>query len=137
MISETFSTLWDELVPTLKEYRREAEEVRTTISESYVSGVESRVALDRLETIVADLGLIRSRCRIVVSENEDAYEDAWRSTMHKTRIGEYTSAKERDATYTTGAVEQLIALRRAKRMLADVDEVYEYCLIKYRGAKSF
>lgn len=132
---------WSTINPKLAALAVEANELRTiglsneseTLSDLYERLLRARQSQDRLEAIVAELGRLRSRARIQVAQANDTYEDAWRAVMDKTKIGEYSSAKEREAMYTSGAVQELINLRKAKRLAADVDEVYEYCLLKYRG----
>lgn len=139
---ETFSTLWEDLKPELAKLKDEATELRESVGEPDINETPSdlherlirqRRAQDRLEAIVADLGSVLSRCQILVSDLENVYEDQWRDTMQKTRIGEYTSAKERDATFAAGSIQQLINLRKAKRFAADVEEVYTYVKFKYYG----
>lgn len=131
--------------PTLKTWRTEAAELRASVEVSDVTAsldtlhaqlVASRRAQDRLEAILADAGLVRARLRKLVSELEGVYEDKWRDAMNATRIGEYASAKEKDATYATQALQELVNVRRAKRMLADAEEVYDYVQVKHRGMDS-
>lgn len=142
MLTVEFPQLWAELNPRLGELAIEANELRQSpgvseVSEDIVSLHErlvlARQAQDRLEAIFAEVGRLRSRARIVVSERQDMYDDRWRTVMESTRIGEYDSAKEKNARYDAGAIQQLIDLRRAKRVAADVDEVWEYINLKYRG----
>lgn len=142
---ETISSLWDELAPTLKAYKAEVDVLRSTpgpvredeqLDALYTRLVLTRRCQDRLEAIAADLGMVRSRCKIAVSEAQDAYDDRWREVMINSKVGEYSSAQERNATYTAGAVNELVHLRRAKRMLADVDEIYDYSMFKFRGLDS-
>lgn len=142
MLLDTLTPLWAEVSPALTNYREQAKRLRDSqeppsIDETpgQIHGriVNTRIALDELETILADVGLVRSRVEQAVAEAQEAYDDQWRATMERTQIGEYSSAQERNATYTTGAVDELIKLRRAKKLLAEVKEVYDFCQIKYRG----
>jgi len=131
-----------EVASNLKPYRVEADELRAAPGEvdidEHVSGlherlIRSRRAQDRMETLLAELGLIKSRVKMAVVEAQNSYDDQWRNVMERTRIGEYTSAKERDSTYAAGSIEQLIKLRKAQRMLAEVEEVFDYVQLRFRG----
>lgn len=132
---------WKLVNPKLAELAVEANDLRDigktaedeTLDQLHQRLVRARSNQDRLESIVAELGRLRSRARVKTAEAQDAYDDKWREVMNATKIGEYSSAKEREGIYATGAINQLIALRSAKRTQADVEEVYEYCLLKYRG----
>jgi hypothetical protein len=141
-LTTEFPSLWAEINPRLGELAVEAKELRESPGVSDVSEdvadlhdrlVSARQAQDRLEAILSEVGRLRSRARIAVSERQDEYDDQWRTVMEKTRIGEYDSAKEKNARYDAGSIQQLVNLRRAKRAAADVDEVYEYINLKYRG----
>jgi hypothetical protein len=141
-LTTEFSSLWAELNPKLAELVAEVAALRASvttpdsdsaISDLYEAMVAAGQAQERVEAILAEVGRARSRARIVVSERQDEYDDQWRNTMINTRIGEYDSAKEKNARYDAGSIQQLVNLRRAKRMLADVEEAFDYVNIKFRG----
>lgn len=134
--------LWGEASQSLKAYKAEVDELRAAPGDlgnaETPQALHERVTLsrrmqDRLEAIVADLGMVRSRCKLAVTEAQDAYDDKWRMAMLKSRTGEYASAQEKNATYAASAIDELVALRKAKRMLAEVEEVYDYALFKFKG----
>lgn len=142
MLIDTLAPLWADTSESLMLYVKKVNELRLsagpsasdeTISHLHERLVETRNALDEIESYLSDVGQVRARCRQAVYEAEQAYDDAWRATMERTKIGEYTSAKERDATYTTGAVDELVRYRKAKKILADVEEAYEAIQLRYRG----
>lgn len=139
---QEFGQLWADFNPRLAELTAEVAALRAsvtvpeaeaTVSELHDTLVAADQALDRVETILAEVGRARSRTRVAVAEAQDAYDDQWRTVMQQTRVGEYSSAQERNATYQAGSVEQLIILRRVKRMLADVEESFDYINLKHRG----
>jgi hypothetical protein len=135
------SELWADINPGLKQWKVELDGLRDCgefsdgeiAQHTYDRLVMMTRALSRMEKIVADIGLVRSRVKIAVDEAQNAYDDRWREVMQSTRIGEYTSAQERNATYTASSVQQLLALRRAQRMYADIQELYDYAMFRYRG----
>ena len=123
----------------------EATELRGSVSEPNTAEtvedlherlIATRKAQDRLEAIVADLGRLRSRSRIRVAELQDAYDDAWRNSFSISRVGEYDSAKAQDARHTLAAMNEMIELRKAKRLNADIEEVYDFVVLKHRGLNS-
>lgn len=139
---DRFQQLWSELDPALKAYRTEATELRDapgevthgeSLQQLHDRLVNTRRSLDRLEGIIADVGLVKSKCKQMVDDLQETYDQAWIAVMQRTRIGEYTSAKERDATYTAGALEERVRLRRGQRILDDINSIHEFCLTKFRG----
>lgn len=142
---EQFSSLWDELDPKLASLVVEARELREAVSQSketdsvstmHANLLAGRRSLDRLEAIVAEVGRLRARAKISVSDAKDAYEEAMIAVMQKTRIGEYTSADERRMTYKAACFDEYRTLRKAEKYEAAIAEVYDYCLMRYRGLDS-
>lgn len=142
MLVQEFAQLWADFNPRLAELTAEVAalrgsvsvpEVDATVSQLHDALVEAGQALDRIEMILAEVGRARSRARVAAAEAQDAYDDQWRTVMQRTRVGEYSSAQERNATYAAGSFDQLLVLRRVKRMLADVEEAFDYINLKHRG----
>lgn len=142
MLYVQFKELWSDLDSMLRKYRDEVTELRDAAgpvhhSESMIQLKDrlttNRQSLDRIEAIIADVGLVRAKCKQMVAELEESYEQRWAEVMGQTRVGEYTSAKERDATYATGAIQERVNLRRGEKILADISSVHEFCLTKFRG----
>lgn len=145
MLADILKQAWQDVSPSLKAYKQEVDDLRAapgevvedeTIQTLHARLIESRRSQDRLEAIVADLGLVKSRCKTALAEAQAAYDDAWREKMLSTRIGEYTSAQERNATYAAAALKELMVLRKTQKMLTEVEEMYDYALFKYRGLDS-
>ena len=144
-LSDSFKQLWADIDPALLNYREEAKALRASVeppSESdsldtiHARMVGSRRALDRMEAILAELGLIRSRLRQLVAELQESYDEAWRKAFDSTRVGEYMSAKEKDAQYALKSLDQLASLRKGEKWLNQAEEVYDYVNLKYRGLLS-
>lgn len=143
---DKYRHLWDDMDQSLKDYKTEARQLREESfgDPSYGDGVGAlhqrlvslQRSLHRMTTILGDVGFIRSRLRSLVSDLNDAYEDKWREAFNAAQTGEYMSAKEKDAMYTTRAVQELINLRRAKRMLNDTEAVYELINLYHRSMDS-
>ena len=136
-----FSALWSDVQPVLLELAREARELRDaprpgiadTVSDMRNRAVGIRGRIDRLEQIVADTGRLSARAGVYVSECQDAYDDAFAGSARAYRPPEYSTAKEREAVHMAAAFTELVALRTAKRRLADAAEVYEYARLLHRG----
>lgn len=144
-LTEEFNTLWSELNPKLAALAIEANTLRELpgvssesegISDLHGRLVRTRQAQDRLEAIVADIGRVRSRVRLMVSDAKDAYDDAKITAMQRNRIGEYTSAEERSLTLKAASFDEYRILKQAERKEAEVTEVFDYCQLKYKGLDS-
>jgi hypothetical protein len=140
-----FAAFWEDMDETLKQWRNEAVELRESIPAPSVSDnihslheqiVAARRAQDRLESIVGDLGLLRSRLRKLVAELQAEFDDKFAQNVINDRVGEYSSAKAQDARYSAGALVELRNLRKAKKMLLDVEDVYDYVNLRFRGTDS-
>lgn len=135
-----FAELWTEMDPALLAYREEAKALRASVSDPGESDslqthhdrlIAQRRAQTRLGAILADVRLIRSRVKKLVFDLQAIYDDKFAENVVNDRTGEYMSGKAQDAKYSAGALQEMINLRRAKRMLADVEEVFEYVKDKY------
>lgn len=140
-----YSELWDDMDSSLKAWRDEARQLREiaddidlsdSVQDLHEQLVNFRRAQNRTEAILADAGLVRSRVRKLTDDLLAAYEDKFAENVLNDRTGEYQSAKAQDARYKAGALTELRNLRRAKQMLADVEEVFEFVNIKHRGLDS-
>jgi hypothetical protein len=95
--------------------------------------VQCRAVRDRLEQMVSLLGLKKSQAHSTAVEAQQTFQDAWDEAANSSKVGEYSSAKEREATYNAQCLVQLIAARKAKRAEDDLAGVYDFCQSKLRG----
>jgi hypothetical protein len=141
-LTVVYSAMWEGIDPTLKEWREEARELRESVGE--LNGGDSlqtlhehliaaRRAQTRLEALMADCALLRSRIRKLLLDLDAVYEDKFAENVLNDRTGEYQSAKAQDARYKAGALSELRNVRQVKNWLTDVEEVYEFIRTKYWG----
>lgn len=95
-----------------------------------------RKVQDRLEEITAGTGRLRAKCRAAMVQAQDAYDDKVSASIQGSKREEFSSAVERNSSYDLAAMDEKIVLRRAKRLLAQADEVFDYVNMRHRGVDS-
>lgn len=108
-------------------------DVGDSVTTLHERAIAMRRSQDRLEEITATLGRMRSQARRIVADAQDAYDDKVAEAIAGSQREEYSTAVERNASYDLVALAEKIKLRRAKRVLSQVDEVYEFVNMKNRG----
>lgn len=97
----------------------------------------NRVNIERMESLVASLTLLKSRTQQAVSARRGAYDDKYVQVATKPQVGfaDYTSAKEKDAHFNAQVMEETWELRKAERLHRDADSAWDYCRLLLRGAE--
>jgi hypothetical protein len=126
----------------VSEARRVRDEVRggdpeDTVPDLHEQLVFNRAQIDYLEAMTSRMLLARARTQQAVSDAKDAVDDAVMKTATKpsSRLGEFASAKEKEAFYALGAVNEKMTLRKAERLHRDIDSTWDYCRVLLRGAE--
>lgn len=141
-LSDAVEQLSQSLPNLLEAAVREADELRAAGGDSSVQEsitdlhsrlVTLRRAQDRLEELAAQSGRIRSRARNTLQQAQDAYDDKVAGAIAGAKIEEYSTAKERNANYDLAALQERLVLRRAKRLLAIVEDAHEFIVLRHRG----
>lgn len=140
-VVEEFPALWHDLNDWVVSRLQEADELRHVDNAFELTGpkalvahlMDVRVRLDRLEQITADLGRLKARADTAVAEAQDAYDDAYATSVKTATTAEYSSAKEKDALHMAASLNQLAVLRKAKRRFEAVAEAYEYVRLLHTG----
>lgn len=112
-------------------------ETHDTVPDLHEQLLHNRAQIDIMEALTARMLLTRSRTQQAVSDAKGAVDDAMMNTATKpsARLGEFASAKEKEAHYMLGAVDQTMTLRKAERLHRDVDSTWDYCRVLLRGAE--
>lgn len=99
--------------------------------------VVNRGMIERLESLTATLGFWKTRTAQAVAARKAEYDDAYMQAATKKNVGfsDYASAKEKDAHFALGTIEQTMKLRKAEATHRDVDAAWDYCRILLRGAE--
>jgi hypothetical protein len=141
-LTTEFSTLWKDMNPKLAGLLVEADKLRSqygpgstqeSITDLHMRLVNIRGNLDRLEEIVATVGRVRARARMALTETQDQFDDRQAEIINASHIEAFSTATERNAGYQTQMLDHRLTLRRAKRTLAEVEEVYEYVREMHRS----
>lgn len=146
MIEDLLTALSQDLTPTCAVVIKEARSVRDEVSVGEASDavpdlhdrlLVNRAQIERLEYLTAQMLLARARTQQAVTDAKAEVDDAVMQTATKPsfKIGEYASAKEKEAHYALGSVEQTMRLRKAERLHRDVDSTWDYCRVLLRGAE--
>lgn len=130
------------LVDLVQQARAARDDVRAAkaddgMEELHQQLVVNRAMIERLEYLTSSLGLMKSRSEQWVSSAKAEYEDAYMRAATKPTVGfsDYATAKEKDAHFALGTIEQTMALRKAENNHRDVVAAWDYCRILLRGAE--
>lgn len=95
---------------------------------------KNRKAMDRAETFVAELGRLHSKAAIAEEDYKGYLEDAEATALQKAGPAEeYSSGKERNARLAVMVMDERIALRKAARQRAEIQEALDYARTLFRG----
>lgn len=99
--------------------------------------VINRAMIERLEHLTSTLGLMKSRTEQAVAQRRAEHDDAYMHSATKKNVGfsDYASAKEKDAHFALGTVDETLRLRKAEATHRDVAAAWDYCRILLRGAE--
>ena len=95
--------------------------------------LKTRANLDRIEDLYLSILRKQNEQRADFSVLRDAFEDAWNAAAARGRQPEYSSAKEREASYSVAVMQYKIDLRRKEKIKAEVDFLVEYLKVAQRG----
>lgn len=101
--------------------------------------VKNRRQIERMEELVGNLVLLKSRTQQAVNARKAAYDDAYIQAVKKPTIGfggDYQSAKEKDALFNSSCVEETMSLRKAEKTHGDVFSAWDYCRGLLYGAQA-
>lgn len=99
--------------------------------------VVNRGMIERLEYLTSTLGFMKSRTEVAVAQRKAEYDDAYMRSATKKAVGfsDYATAKEKDAHFSLGTVDETIRLRKAENVHRDVLAAWDYCRTLLRGAE--
>lgn len=86
----------------------------------------ARAVLDRVDEIHSLVLRMRWTTRINAKSANEAYTDKWEEAARSTGTYEYTSAKEREAKYSTVTVAEKLTLRQTQKLDDDVAAAEQY-----------
>lgn len=138
VLGKDMSPVLIEAVTSARDYREAVRhETDDDVETIHATLVINRGMIERLEQLVAHLGFLRSRAAQVVATRKGEYDDAYVASATKKTVGfaDYASAKEKDAHFALGTIDQTIALRKAEASYRDVDAAWEFCRTMLRGAE--
>jgi hypothetical protein len=99
--------------------------------------VVNRAMIERLEYVTSSLGFMKTRTEQAVAQRRAEYDDAYMAAATKKSVGfaDYASAKEKDAHFALGTVQETLNLRKAEATHRDVTAAWDYCRTLLRGAE--
>jgi hypothetical protein len=91
--------------------------------------VINRAMIERLEYVTSSLGFMRTRTEQAVATAKAEYDDAYMRAATKKTVGfaDYASAKEKDAHFALGTVDETLRLRKLEANHRDVTAAWDYC----------
>ena len=100
--------------------------------------VQNRRQIERIEEIVGNLVILKSRTEQAVAARKGAFQDAYNTAMSKPTVGfgsDYQSAKEKDSIAAAASVDESMNLRKAEKTHRDVYSAWDYCRGVLQGAR--
>jgi hypothetical protein len=146
-LAEFVKQLSSELPPALVQAVQDCADARRGISSGDIGDdpetlhnllVMNRRQIERIEEIVGQLVILKSRTEQTVATRKGLYIDAYNRAMTKPSVGfgsDYQGAKEKDAIAASGAVEEAMDLRKAEKTHRDIYSAWEYCKGVLQGAR--
>ena len=145
-LTTILNALSTEVSPKIISVLEEAHETRSKVKSGVVSDspmdlhdqlLHNRQQIERLEFLTSELVLLKSRTVQEVQNRKGLYDDAYTAAATKPSIGfaDFASAKEKDAHFALGAMDEQINLRKAEKLHRDVDSAWDYTRILLRGAE--
>lgn len=147
-LENTIAEVTKGVAPGLMEAIHQARDARDAVQSEHESGdhiegihaqlLINRANIERLEYLTSSLGLIKARTEQAVAQRKAEYDDAYMHAATKKSVGfsDYASAKEKDAHFSLGTVEQTIRLRKVESAHRDVVAAWDYCRSLLRGAEA-
>lgn len=145
-IEAILSTLNSEVAPQLIKSLSEISEIRKSVHagsmedtpvDLHTQLVFNRAAIERLEVLVGQLTLLKARTDDILSKRKAAYDDAYMkaATKPSLSLGDFSTAKEKDAHFNLAATEEMFAMRKAEAFHRDVYAAWDFARIYLRGAE--
>lgn len=146
-VEKILSSLNTEVAPQIIETLGEVSEIRKSIhagsldddpSDLHEQLLFNRASIERLEVIVGNLLLLKARTENILASRQAAYDDAYMkaATKPSMALGDFSTAKEKDATFNLSATEEMFALRKASAFHRDVYSAWDFSRINLRGAEA-
>ena len=98
--------------------------------------VRTRAAQDSLEALLAHLIARRGQARARVRDAKAEYEDRVHSSARSHTFPEYTSTREREASWDLDAFNEKLAVRREQRVLDEAEMAFEFVKLLHTGIDS-
>jgi len=97
--------------------------------------VHNRGLIERLQTLTTALAMRRHMAVQKMKDAQARRDDAYMHSATAKTVGfsDYASAAEKDAHYSLGALDEIMALRKAESLFRDVDAAYEFARSTLRG----
>jgi chorismate mutase len=99
----------------------------------YSKLVKLRAQIDRVNSLLLQALTVQNEVRHALAKAKEEHEDSWNKQAAKGHVPEYSSAKERDATYSVATIELKIKQRVVERSAADIDYLVDYLKTAQRG----
>ncbi len=146
-VEKMLSTLSSGVAPQIVSVLERITEVRTAVKagtmedtpvDLHTQLVFNRSQIEQMEVVVAQLTLLKARSENILAEKKGEYDDAYSQAAAKPSfsLGEFASAKEKDAHYSLAATTELFAVRKAEAFHRDVYSAWDYARSLLRGAEA-